>query len=530
MSITVSDILKLPSLQGAKVVAGRAGLSNRFSTISVSEYTRKYQFKDVRFDSYVSELLISAFYEVKDSVEKQCDNIQGYYDSGIAGLILFYIGVILSEVDEKLIKLADSLNFPIIVMPENRPDLRYSEVIYEVTEAILKSHMIDYDFEKNIIEKVSRFPEYQQSVGAVMRIISDKTFSTIILADSAGKPLNASVWPRNLAVEEYLKSGKVVFDEIIELNGETYQTYVSPIKSSRGVPLQAVIYKRGDKLSPEVIRQIGETIQMSMNLWDKGNSANRRPELVEAILRDEPYKIRHIAALFGIKLQEIQDMWIICPANNEKAELLFKNVPRIIEDVLSKTYETVIFDIYDGNIIVLLAKVKGRENMFNIAKDFYNLAGLKSLEAIIIVCRNLDSPEKIRKTYFVNKGVLDTAREIYPLKTLFSFSEIKFASECKAIAESSESTIKQHTEILDVIPKDGRVSYQDMLKTISVYYLDAQNSVSLTGEILFLHKNTIQYRINKFREKTYNELDKLPAIRGLYLALALNRILKDSII
>jgi DNA-binding PucR family transcriptional regulator len=529
LSITISEILKLPSLQGAKVVAGKEGLDRRVSTISVSEYTWGLQFKDVYFDSYASEIVISAFYAVKDNVEKQCQNIEEYNAGRVAGLILFYVGVILPYVDDRIVALANKLGFPIIVMPENRPDLRYGDVIYEVTEAILKSRMFDYDFVNNIIEQVSRFPEHQQSVGAVMRMLRDKTFSTIILADSAGEPLNAAVWPRNLAVEDYLANRKVIYgDETVQLHDETYNVYVCSIKSSSGIPLQTVIYKRGERLSPDVVRQIGETIQISMNLWDRGHSEKLRVELVGAILKDEPYKIRRIAALFSIHIQDIQNMWIICPTSEDKAERFLKNVPRLISNVFSQMSGTVVFDIFDGNIIVLMDTGISADKMMNAAQDFCDRLSEHNMAAIVTICRNLDSLTKIRKAYLANKSALATAREIYPLKTLFSFSEIKFADKCKKIIDSGENAINQNMEILDMIPKDGRVSSDDMIKTISTYYLDAQSDITLTGKILFLHKNTIQYRIHKIQERIYDGLDKLPEISELYLALALNRILKDS--
>lgn len=507
------------------------GLNHRVSTISVSEYTWGTQFKDVCFDSYVSELVISAFYAVKDDVEKQYHNIEEYHANRVAGLILFYVGIILPYVDERIIALANRLGFPIIVMPENRPDLRYSEVIFEVTEAILKGRMTDYDFEKNIIEQVSRFPDHQQSVGAVMRILSDRTVSTIILADSSGEPLNASVWPRNLAVEDYLHRGKVLYDEeTVRLHGEAYQVYVCPVKSSGGIPLQAVIYKRGKQLSPDVVKQIGETIQISMNLWGRGHSEKLRSELVGAILKDEPYKIRHIATLFGIRVQDFRDMWIICPVSDDKAERLLKNAPRLISDTLNQICNTIIFDIYDGNIVILVDTAACSVNMQSAAQSLYDCLEEHKLEAVITVCRNLGNLAKVKKAYLVNKGALSTAREIYPLKKLFSLSEIKFADRCKKIIESGENAISQNTEILDIIPKEGRVSFQDMLNTISTYFLDAQGSVDLTGKLLFLHRNTIQYRINKLKERVNDGLEKMPEVSELYLALALNRILKDSMV
>ena len=40
MSITVADVLKLPSMRGAQVIGGKKGLSRIVSSISVLEYAQ----------------------------------------------------------------------------------------------------------------------------------------------------------------------------------------------------------------------------------------------------------------------------------------------------------------------------------------------------------------------------------------------------------------------------------------------------------------------------------------------------------
>ena len=99
-------------MHDAKVVAGGQALERRVSTISVSEYTWNTQFKDMYFDYADSEIVISAFYAAKDSVEKQLNNIEVYHSNRVAGLILFYVGVILPYLDERVVSLAERLNFP----------------------------------------------------------------------------------------------------------------------------------------------------------------------------------------------------------------------------------------------------------------------------------------------------------------------------------------------------------------------------------------------------------------------------------
>ncbi len=528
MSITVAEILKLPSLQNARVVAGRQGLNRWVSTISVSEYTWNTQFKDLFFDYADSEIVISAFYASRDSVDKQCNNIQEYHINRVAGLILFYVGVILPRLDERVINLADRLNFPIIVMPEGRPDLRYSEVIYEVVEAIVKSHSDYKNLTNNIIEQVSGFPESQRSIGYAMRILSNNTFSTIILADMSGEPYQITAWPGNADVTDYLRNGKAIFDnEVIQVMGGNYRVYTYPIKTVKGLPMQAVIYKRGELFSAEVVRQIGETIQTAISLWGRNVGENLLSELVGAILRDEPYKIQRLASLFGMDVAEIRDMWILQTKEGVATEKLFKTLPQLLQDEFPQSRGTFIYDIFEESAILLFRGVKERDDLRDAAYRLLDELRAHGVDSVLTTCWNLGAQERIRKAYMLNRATLRIARQIYPNKSLFTLTELRFADKCIKCIENGEEAARQGMEMLEAIPRDGGVTYEDMLKTLYAYYLDTNCSAAAAAELLFVHKNTIQYRIKKFQEQLAGKLADALEVNELCTALAISRILAD---
>ena len=72
MSITIRDCLNLPSFSFGNVVAGKNGLDKIVSSVSVMEF---FSLSD--FDVFTpNELIISAFYAIKDDVEKQCEALK----------------------------------------------------------------------------------------------------------------------------------------------------------------------------------------------------------------------------------------------------------------------------------------------------------------------------------------------------------------------------------------------------------------------------------------------------------------------
>ena len=193
MSVTVADLLNLPSLRQAKVLGGRNGLGKIVSSISVLESVDPGILIDPLFpqgEFYGSEIVITGFLNCRDDVQRQCDNLRRLAQGGEVGLILYYVGIYMPKVDPKLIQLADELDFVLICMPEGEQALRYGEVINDVNACIFRDQAKQNSIVLDILERVSALPKHQQSVNTVMKMLSDRICATAILCDAAFHILN----------------------------------------------------------------------------------------------------------------------------------------------------------------------------------------------------------------------------------------------------------------------------------------------------------------------------------------------------
>lgn len=144
MSVTVADVLQLPSLRLATVLGGHNGLNKIVSGISVLESVDPDDLNDSIFqrgEYAANELVITGFLNCIDDIDLQCANIQRLAEGGEVGIILFYVGAYLPSVDKRLIDLADQYDFVLIQMPTNNVKLRYGEVISDVTECMYCDRM-----------------------------------------------------------------------------------------------------------------------------------------------------------------------------------------------------------------------------------------------------------------------------------------------------------------------------------------------------------------------------------------------------
>ena len=67
-----------------------------------------------------------------------------------------------------------------------------------------------------------------------------------------------------------------------------------------------------------------------------------------------------------------------------------------------------------------------------------------------------------------------------------------------------------------------------LLETLECYLLDARMHVTLTAEKMFLHKNTIKYRLQRIADRLGFVPGELPESMPLFTACALGRLLRGN--
>lgn len=123
MSLTVAQLMELPSLRRAKVLAGHRSLDRIVTGITVLEYSTPTDMQKKLYDSidfWGSELILTGFCNIAEDVEAQCSNIRMLAMAGEVGIILYYVGLIMPEVDRRLIQLAEELDFVLICRKTSR--------------------------------------------------------------------------------------------------------------------------------------------------------------------------------------------------------------------------------------------------------------------------------------------------------------------------------------------------------------------------------------------------------------------------
>ena len=396
MKITVNDCLKLPILSKATVVAGKGGLNRVVSGISVLE-TSNIIFDEYSYKSLGGELVVTGFITCYDDINGILRCVESFSKSADAGLIIFYLGIYLKEIPEQVIRLADELDFPIIVMPKNRDDIPYSYVIYEVMQLIF---------------------------------------------------------------ENKLKS----------------------------------------------------------NAWQKDNY-EIDAEFVKAILDEDKISLHRLSFYIKDKVENLRYMKYIhfkqdIVDNHELKKEVLNNIRQYHYKRSIKAYAAV----YEDDIVVLITD-KHDIQQDDVCDLMNNLEDISS-SLDIAYLDGLDSLESIISAYKLCRYTIKSVPLIFKIKKYYLRHDLLFTEQCLNLIKEGESDIQYYLSILNKVKKYDASLY----KTLESYAIDYNMNVAKTSESLFLHRNSVQYRLNKIKELIGNDKFEFPAINQLMIAMAIKRI------
>lgn len=519
--------MDLPCLRIAKVIAGHSNLDRIVTSVSVLEYSDRTDIQKKLYESidfWGSELVLTAFSSIADDVEAQCENIRCMAAAGEVGMILYYVGIIMPQVDQKLIQLANELGFVLICMPEKDHNLRYSDVITEAMSAIIHDELNNPTFAMDLLEQMAKVPKGQQSAKTILRITSDRLRASAIITDSQYHILSAEAWPRNeteqwdelISLVAHHNCAESVFE--IADNRQLW-VYRAEILLSGQHKLFLIVFSERDKIEPFLWKQVVEGVRVSMGVWGKQHDQVDLSELVRAIILDEPMKMRRLGDLYHIDVSSLSDMWILRSMTGED----LSQWTAAVRD-LSTHFATVgLCEHYENDILIFPVGNITLRNMDEWTDALVAFCSENNIPAKITRCPTLQQTTHAKYAYEINQAYLEDAIKVFPLHTAFTFPEIEFVKECREIAESNQSNVCRYSSLLDPILK-GRDG-PDIVETLTVFFLDKNSSITDTAAHLFVHKNTVKYRLQKASDILGFRVGHIPQSKNLIYALSLNRLM-----
>ena len=517
---TLNNLFILEAMKDCTVIAGHRGLTKNVQSVNISDTPDVIQFLDN------NHLLLTSGYAFKDDAQELCKLIRQMHDLNCTGIVI-KINRFLKELPEEVKLLANELAFPIIDLPT---DLTLGELSRHILNYLNDDKAEQLYYALHVQKQFSDMMFKEYSLNSLVEQLGHFLDRPVMLLNHRGEKIAHS--------HDFRKeSMQTVEEEIVHAiksdlprgrqggtfkisTGEGISIATFPVQTKRQhnsmlvmldastLPYpssQMAIEQAGNVISFTIIKE--QAIEENTRLLKNNFFADlieRRIHSTEEILSRTHY--------YGLddKLDTISIICTIDPDgdNYEALQLYEKKIAELHNSIYDQLEDEIVNNDMDAILftkekyfVMLLQFSNYNETEINRVTEFVenvqrnlqdgNLTisfGISNLVQSPIDIPNAyyEAVDAIMNGYDLNKsGFINfyRTREIDELLTTLPRKDLK------ALYENTLKTLAYPNTKEEI----------DLVKTMETY-LDCQCEISETSRRLYVHRNTVKYRIEKMEE------------------------------
>lgn len=515
--MNLDNILKNERFSKLTLINSNADLSREVSTIESTETP------DIANYLAPNTFLLTTAMSYKEDQKGLCDLIVQLNDLPCAGLGI-KLGRFIHELDEEVIEMANRLNFPLVQIPV---DVTLGNTFHELLSHLWQNKNEQLIYSLNIQKKFSDLMLRNASINVFLRNVAHTLKKSIALIDPFGNVTSST----NSNKAQYSKR---VLRNIVEHLAETDRSSspieinlrdpslkvktasIYPIKLASYYPYYLIIFDAKDMEYPISTMAIEQAIlilsfTLYKNLRVSYNEISTKEEFFKDLINIKDYEKLNDSQLFyigekhGLHSSNSYQVIIASISNREKLsrdtttlEEWYTLIYNWLDKKLEKDFKGCILfpDIQKYDYIILL---QGSESNLINRLVSYRLILQKTLQ--------------LDMDFYMGNIVQDVNLIKYSYKE--AVESMQFGK-----TENNISFIKYYNqldtfELLHLLPKNQVKSFVsntlkslaysddksliDFKKTLKAY-LDLNCNITATANALFIHRNTVKYRINRCEE------------------------------
>ncbi|WP_367565130.1 PucR family transcriptional regulator [Lacrimispora sp.] len=538
--MTVEKLLEEPVFRNLKVLNKKADLKREIFTVESTETP------DVA--SYLPEntLLITTGMAFKDNPSGLCEFIHSLDRLPCAGLAI-KLGRFIDHLEPEIIELADQLGFPLLQIPSN---MTLGEVFQQLLAYIWDNQNAELTFALNTQKKFSGLLLQGASMSVMMNNLGLVIKKPAALLNPFGEVEAAA----HTCQKEHLRAAQALFHNLslYERKTDSLESLINsptinqkvriyPIQTVGRNPYYLYIYGGEEKeydLSNLVIEQLVLVfgILLYKNLYVRCNPLKQKEAILHIIVNKYKKERWSAAQLFTVG-----EKYGLKPASSYKIilatlepfggrEFDFLNLSHreeryiLIYDWLNRKFQ----DKFHGDIIVFpetltyqyVLLIQGNFRELESLLESYHEALLRLLQVQITFSfgNSVAQLETIDNSYNTALESYQYGEEKEGIPYIKYFKSTNANELFKMVSgEQIKGFCLYHLKGLTNPEDEMTLELRRTLKT----YLDCRCSVTETANHMFLHRNTIKYRIKKCEEILGREIADANYCFQLQLSLVL---------
>jgi purine catabolism regulator len=544
---TVNDLFILEGLKDCKVLAGHRGLTRNVQSVNISDTPDVIDFLNK------NDLLLTTAYAFKDDTQKLLDLIQQMHDLNCSGIII-KVYRFLKELPNEVKLLADDLSFPII-------DLPTENTLGDVSRHIL-NYLNDHEAEQlyyalHVQREFSNMMIRGYSLPSLVEQLGHFLTRPTILLNHRGELIAHSYDFRRDSMQQvkeeiihYVKddltSARKGFTFTLP-STELQSITTFPVQTKRQYPSMLVIIDSATMPYPSsqmAIEQAGNVISFTI-IKEQSIEENSRllknnffADLIEKRIVSEE-EIVSRANYYGLD-KNMENICIVCNVDteDEKYETLRLHEKKVGE-LHNSIYDQLEDEMIDAQMQATLF-TKGKYFVMLLQFTNYTEDEMKKVTAFIEKAQT-----NIEEGFSVSFGVSNLIHSLSDIPVAYqeAVEAITNGYELKMKGFINFYKTREIKELLNTIPrKDIKSLYENTLKTLAYpetkeelelvrtieVYLDCQCEISETSRKLFIHRNTVKYRIQKTEEMLHCSFRDPADSLKVRVALMIGTILKEE--
>lgn len=526
MGLLVCEIMSLPAMKDAVVLAGNAGLCNAVETIGTIDIFECLEHSMEHYEtlSLNGHIMLTAML-TGWPIETQCACLSFLKASGASGIILFSLPDHAVCIDPVFLRKADELRLPVIRMPEKQ--WSYSEIIHPIINAIIHKETEHFQLSYPTLMKLANVSKEKQSAAFLLETLSRDTMVSIALLDREFTPQHRSELSPvfadfftdpgfRAAAERAAEDGH---GELVNVDGQTIFFSCQQMFLYNSKVRYLVAASNTAPISAAQQNWIAEVISFFFAAWNINKTGHN--SLAISILEGDQVGARSLAKALNIDLNRISIFYLFHPTRRFSQQELDRYYSRI-EKYVSQFVSRPVMAKYGTGIAVFLEAPQFPLDIFDFTEELQK--ELAEYGGDYVLFRHTQEELAYEKFFATALASMEDARKVYPHKRVFSLQELRFVHACADTVAQGQESITQSLEILKPLMKK-QTWVGDLWQTLAAYLLDAECSVEKVSHYLQVHPSTVKYRMNRIRELLGYSIQKVPEAYYLSTAVAISRLL-----
>lgn len=513
MGVTINEILQSKIFKDYHIIAGKRGIDREAQAVVLFDAPDGYKW------SRGKELIISSGYFFKDDIDSFKYFINYANKKGVAGLGI-KVDRYLKEIPADIIELCDELDFPLIYIPYDVPWIN----IIDGVNSIAINRFIKRINGSNYINENVTSSDFYKKIEIIIENLSKELKCPITLSDILDK--NIINYPKNTKTEKEINSltednlanykkeilcEKLLIYRITDLDAN--KSWIEMAISLDNTPITKMIVwedKRkidyydlfAMRLSYTLLLEIYAQIYV-MNAFERKFYDDLLISLFNEELDTKEKLIKALKGIQNFKLNIYNKFVCIVIRQAASNPSFYSMREKIYNTLLLRVpKDEALFGIIDDNTIAIIMDVSNiKEDKINATKE--NISQIiskieKHFESNLRVGIGGVTEDicKIKRSYVGALKAIEIGNYIYPEKKIVTIEELGFFGLFRIDNIEDEGFKSSFNTIYPLLKESNS---EELINTLKVY-LESESNYNISAQKLFIHSNTVRYRIAKIQE------------------------------